>query len=41
MLIVRNIKMPLDTDFNNLKSEVIKALKVDGIKSVELYKKSN
>ena len=40
MLIVRNIKMPLDTDFNNLKSEVIKVLKIDGIKSVELYKKA-
>lgn len=40
MLIVRNIKMPLDTDFNDLKSEVIKVLKVDGIKSVELYKKA-
>ncbi len=40
MLIVRNIKMPIDTDFNNLKQEICKILKVDGIKSVRLYKKS-
>ncbi|MBQ1182867.1 MAG: hypothetical protein IIX60_00290, partial [Clostridia bacterium] len=40
MLIVRNIKMPLDTDFKNLKSEVIKVLKINGIKSVRLYKKA-
>lgn len=40
MLIVRNIKMPLDTDFGNLKAEITKTLRVDGVKSVRLYKKA-
>lgn len=39
MLIVRNIKMPLDTDFGDLRSVLAKKLNID-IKSVRLYKKA-
>lgn len=40
MLIVRNVKMLLDTDFSDFRSELSRALRVDGIKSVRLCKKA-
>ncbi len=41
MIIVRNIKLPLDTaDFGDLKSAVSGVLQLDGIKSARLYKKA-
>ncbi len=42
MLIINNINLPLDTDFDNLKPVISKILKLksDDINSVSLYKKS-
>ena len=39
MILVNNLKLPLDTDFNNLKPAVEKAVKSD-IVSAKLYRKS-
>ena len=39
MIIIRNIKMPLDTDFDDLKSVVSRKLNINA-RSVRLYKKA-
>ena len=42
MLIVNNVKLPLDTDFSDLKPYAARALKIDAsaVKSARLYRKS-